>query len=238
LFVDFFGFRVLWIQLSFWDSAYKPRRHKIGRPAGVILRIVIGKWQVFHWTILPMTNWHWHYAHPWRRKYLGWIFNPWHKFVWFIAKRFVDRRYDKKWDKYVKADRNRWAGETGNQLLEFKPFTIPSLTIPFSLQAELTGALPVGRGCLEFKVCGSPKALDWHKAWVKRGMGWPYCRIGLWIDDITEIKEGKQLSSYGGELWPSAWPAYFRADTSNNKNSVGAVYLTRLGAELLMQALQ
>lgn len=107
---------LLWLQLSFWNERSGSLKVKC---AGIRLRVCIFERQVFHHTILPLTNWAWHWQHPWRRKYLGWFFNSYTQLVWKISKRFVDRRYDKKWEQ-MKAKDTRWAGITGNQLLEYR----------------------------------------------------------------------------------------------------------------------
>jgi len=117
-------FCLLWVQLSFWNERSGSLKQKV---AGIRLRVCILKFELFHYTILPLTNWHWHYRYPWRRKTLGWLLNPWNAFVWKVATRFVDRRYNaagKLWrahcDENYKNKTGKFVGIVGNQLLEYR----------------------------------------------------------------------------------------------------------------------
>lgn len=227
-------YSVLWLQLSFWSERSNSLKQEV---AGIRLRVCVGKYTLFHHTILPLTNWHWHYKYPWRRKAFGWFLNRWNRFVWFVAKHFVDRRYSQVWERFKKVDANRWAGLSGVALSQFKPRAIPALVTPVNLTAKLKGEIPDNRGFIQFQLCGEPTASSWLKSWKEREKPYPYCDISLFVDSLDDIKENKTLSSYGGELWPTAWPEYFRPPLTDNKNTVGCVYLTKKGADLLLSAI-
>jgi hypothetical protein len=220
-------FDVLWLQLSFWDSPSYSIKPKY---AGVRLRVVVSGRGLFHHTILPLFRWHWC-----RKAYIGRVLSRWNQLVWWFAKTFVDRRYSKLWDAYTKQNRNRWAGKSGNELLEFKPFAIPAVTVPVNLTAKLRGQISTGRGCIEFQLVGEPTDARWRKSWLENGSNYPYCNMSLWVvNGISDIKDGAQITGYSGELWPSAWPEYFSAPKVQHKDNQGAVYLTAKGADLLL----
>lgn len=214
---------MLWVQLSFWSESSPSLKQRL---AGVRLRVCIFGRELLHFTILPLVPFMRYYRKPWNKP--ACLYN---RFVWWFAVNVVDRRYSKLWEAYKQINANRWAGVRGNDLLEFKPPTIPIITIPKGLTAKL---LNKGAGYASFQLLGVPVAGDWYASWVKRGKSYPYCEVSIWFDG--EIRAGMSLSSYGGELWPTAWPDYFLGPATSNKNTVGQIYLTAKGAELLQAA--
>lgn len=216
---------LLWVQLSFWNEPSPSLKQKL---AGVRLRVCILGREWFHFTALPLVPFMRYYKKPWNKP--ACLYNS---FVWWFARNVVDRRYSKLWEAYKHINANRWAGVRGNDLLEFKPCTIPFIAVPKGLNAKV---LKRGTGWVEFQLLGVPVKGDWHEAWVKRGEPYPYCDVSIWFEG--EIREGMSLSSYGGELWPTAWPEHFVPPASPNKNTVGHIYLTAKGAALLQAALK
>jgi hypothetical protein len=103
----------LWVQLHFWNESSPSLKQKL---AGVRLRVCVLKWELFHFTILPLVPFSIYYKKPWAKP--ASFYNC---FVWWFAKNYVDRRYSKLWEQFKTVDAHRWAGVTGNALLEFKP---------------------------------------------------------------------------------------------------------------------
>lgn len=54
--------------------------------------------------------------------------------------------------------------------------------------------------------------------------------------EFTVTGDGISLSSYGGEVWPTAWPRFFQAPTKRTIYNNGHIYLTDEGRALLAEA--
>jgi len=64
-------------------------------------------------------------------------------------------------------------------------------------------------------------------SWTPRPGKTPWCEISV---------RGDFLSSYGGEVWPTAWPDLFAAPTKRTLHNGGHVYLTPAGLLALATA--
>lgn len=51
-----------------------------------------------------------------------------------------------------------------------------------------------------FEIIGDPESQEWINAIRPPGSAW--CSISLWDEE--------HVGSYGGSVWPSAWPSLFR----------------------------
>jgi hypothetical protein len=58
-------------------------------------------------------------------------------------------------------------------------------------------------GTDRFRVIGEPTDKAWFEDWTKRGRPEPSCEFTIFRD---------RLLSYGGNLWPLAWPELFYAE--------------------------
>lgn len=85
----------------------------------------------------------------------------------------------------------------------------------------------------EFRIVAVPSEEGWYKSWVKSGRKDPWCNFSIY----GGIKEGVCLCSYGGEVWPTAFPDLFTTPAIKTINNVGSVMLTKEGAELLNKSL-
>ena len=81
----------------------------------------------------------------------------------------------------------------------------------------------------EFKIIREPVSPSWRVAWIKRGCLEPWCSLAFY----GEIKAGSCLASYGGELWPTAWPDLFQTPKEYTCNDVGVIFITEECARLL-----
>lgn len=96
-----------------------------------------------------------------------------------------------------------------------------------------------GTGYTTFILRGEPQKDDWRQSWIANGRPDPWCQITIWHKSYSDITAGTHLSSYGGAVWPSAWPKYFcwPSKTEQHLHNVGHIYLTQAGADLLVAAL-
>lgn len=81
----------------------------------------------------------------------------------------------------------------------------------------------------ELKITREPIAEDWRAAWINRGCKDAWCSVVFY----GEIKAGAALASYGGEVWPTAWPDWFSVPSERTVNNVGMIFLTDAGAKAL-----
>jgi hypothetical protein len=79
-------------------------------------------------------------------------------------------------------------------------------------------------GCKRYRLEGGTIADSWK---AKEDGAW--CEVSIWSD-------GPELSSYGGQVWPMAWPALFEALPSSAQLGSGRVQLTDLGREVFAAA--
>lgn len=82
-------------------------------------------------------------------------------------------------------------------------------------------------GCRRYRIEGGEIAQDWREACERRGKQ-PWCEVTTWGDHPT------QLSSYGGEVWPSAWPKLF--EPHRGTAQTGPFTLLRAAAVELFEA--
>lgn len=83
---------------------------------------------------------------------------------------------------------------------------------------------PIGCG-FRYRITGAPTSPAWAST-VRPGRE-PWCEITTW-DHVT-------LGSYGGELWPMAWPELFE-NLPNSNHGTGGVRLTEAGRAALEAA--
>lgn len=80
--------------------------------------------------------------------------------------------------------------------------------------------------CKRYRLVAPPTNPKWA-AEVREGQE-PWCEFSVWTG-------GRRLGSYGGEVWPSAWPEWF-LHTPNRYNGGAGFTLTDAGALLLNAA--
>jgi len=76
-----------------------------------------------------------------------------------------------------------------------------------------------------YKAVGEPTAADWIK--TRRLGREPWCEFTIWHGQ-------DRLSSFGGELWPSAWPELFAVGSRTIYGQ--ETKLTQLGRDLIARA--
>jgi hypothetical protein len=87
----------------------------------------------------------------------------------------------------------------------------------------------------EYMLEGGTLRKDWEDSLKMRDVGGvlqkekAWCRITIWFDN-------DELGSYGGTVWPTAWPELFQALPSSAQLGSGRIALTQKGKELLRQA--
>lgn len=77
-----------------------------------------------------------------------------------------------------------------------------------------------------YRIVGEPTSHNWRIA-AKFKPAW--C-------EFTIYNDGDQLSSYGGEVWPSAWPELFTALPSSVQGGSGRIKITDACRVLLVTA--
>ena len=60
----------------------------------------------------------------------------------------------------------------------------------------------VPSNCARYRVVAQPETQEWLDALAERGNPEPWCEFSVWDGS-------QQLGSYGGEVWPGAWPTWF-----------------------------
>ncbi len=78
-----------------------------------------------------------------------------------------------------------------------------------------------------YRIEGGQISPEWQKL-LKPGRSIS-CEFTLWQDD-------GQLGSYGGEVWPTAWPELFEALPSSVQLGSGRIQLTAAGREAVRRA--
>jgi hypothetical protein len=97
--------------------------------------------------------------------------------------------------------------------------TLPKVTkIPQLLEAI---------GCIRYRIEGGDIREDWAKN--LRAGETPYCEVSVW-------HRGETLGSYGGSVWPSAWPDLFEAHKGSAQSGSFVVILPK-GRTLLDAAI-
>jgi len=83
-----------------------------------------------------------------------------------------------------------------------------------------------------YRICGEPE----NKTWTVREGKEPWCEITVSEEVYSDNKPTGRLlvTSFGGELWPSAWPSMF-ACHPNAMTSNGTI-VTENGRKLLENA--
>jgi hypothetical protein len=79
-------------------------------------------------------------------------------------------------------------------------------------------------GTRRFRLTGRPSEEGWLKDWIERGKPVPWCEFTLFQPQHGE----QRVCSYGGELWPLAWPEFFY-----RKSAEYALRLTDEGKRLI-----
>lgn len=88
---------------------------------------------------------------------------------------------------------------------------------------EQIGDIDRFTGVRRFRVMGGQLREDWREHHAKRYQDPPYCEVSLHGADHCVV-------SYGGSVWPSAWPALFRLVSRGTHGQ--NFYLTSEGAAL------
>ena len=57
-----------------------------------------------------------------------------------------------------------------------------------------------------YRIEGKPEQEDWLKSFRKRGE--PDCTAYC---EITLSRDGEAIASFGGSVWPGAWPSLFKS---------------------------
>lgn len=70
---------------------------------------------------------------------------------------------------------------------------------------------------------------DLAPEWRSRAGRIAWCEISVWPDSGN-------VASYGGEVWPTAWPELFQALPSSAQLGSGGVAITEIGRQLLAAA--
>jgi len=81
-------------------------------------------------------------------------------------------------------------------------------------------------GIPHYRLVAEPSAKDWQEHWNRRKNPEPYCEFTV----IRPQNSEPYILSYGGELWPTAWPEFF-----HHKGDQYAPRLTATGRNLLEQ---
>jgi hypothetical protein len=95
------------------------------------------------------------------------------------------------------------------------------------------GSSPAQR---RYRVEGTDISLEWAEGLERRRRTFPrderpavpYCEFTVWY-------QGDQLSAYGGEVWPTAWPALFTF-THGTAQTGSRTLLTAEGLRLVAEA--
>lgn len=74
-----------------------------------------------------------------------------------------------------------------------------------------------------FRISGGVIRTDWAAS-LKPGET-PWCEFSIWGDNV---------GSYGGSVWPTAWPDLFEALPSTAQSGSGRLRLTEQGKALLL----
>lgn len=82
-------------------------------------------------------------------------------------------------------------------------------------------------GCRRYRISGGDIAPDWAEACSERGEE-PQCEVTIWGG-------GDQLGSYGGTVWPSAWPELFESHRGSAQSGPFTL-LTDLGKRMIAEA--
>jgi hypothetical protein len=88
---------------------------------------------------------------------------------------------------------------------------------------NITSALDARLGCRTYLLIGGDVRADWLKGVHPPDA--PWCEITVWSDL-------SQVGSYGGTVWPSAWPALFESHRGTAQSGPFTI-ITELGQELL-----
>jgi len=93
-------------------------------------------------------------------------------------------------------------------------------------------------GSHRFRIVGEPTADNWKKERAERPDKEPWCEVSIWPKDVHAVDSElcDHLGSYGGELWPSAWPELFYHNKPTAQQGP-VTYLTELAQELFARAL-
>jgi hypothetical protein len=75
-------------------------------------------------------------------------------------------------------------------------------------------------GCVRYRLEGGDLHEDWQKSLRPGESIW--CEVSIWFD-------GDHIGSYGGTVWPLAWPAWFEGLPSSAQLGSGRVRLTAAG---------
>jgi hypothetical protein len=85
-----------------------------------------------------------------------------------------------------------------------------------------------------FRIEGGTLRADWQDALDKRpGPAW--CEITVWEEDSGALSA--HVGSYGGSVWPTAWPDLFQPIPGTVQYGSGGVRITDAGRALLVAAL-
>lgn len=84
----------------------------------------------------------------------------------------------------------------------------------------------------EYRAEGPVSCPTW-RASLREGRA-PYCYFSIWSGPD---RDGDMLSSYGGEVWPTAWPELFQALPASVAEGSGRIRLTPAGRAALGSAL-
>ena len=78
-----------------------------------------------------------------------------------------------------------------------------------------------------YRIVGEPTSEAWKKS--RREDHEPWCELTIYSDD-------DRLTSYGGELWPMAWPEWFTPIPGSPSAGSGGIHVTREGMKVLRAA--
>lgn len=86
-----------------------------------------------------------------------------------------------------------------------------------------------------YRFAGGDLAPEWADSITRRGEGrTAWCEVSVWIGQ--DGQPDSRVGSYGGSVWPTAWPDLFESVPSSASGGSAGILLTEAGRALIRAA--